>query len=520
MSGFYFYTVIATFLLGVFVQSYSSVSEAMQLLIFLGSFIAAALWVHSKLPAVLMCSLALLFFGLGVLRMETAMWQVSDTLPVDEEVEIIGTIVRYPELREKNIHAYVRLQSVNLMPTDEVVLAYIDRNYAVAYGTTVTLRGSLQQPEAFETDLGRTFAYPEYLRAQGVSLVMYYPEMTTAAQSEAGLGVWLFRFKDWFKKAVEQVIPEPAVGLGEGLLLGEKSGLGGRLEEVFRRTGIIHIVVLSGYNVMLVVVFVMTMLSYLFGKRVRIVFGLVAILAFAVLVGLSATVVRASIMAALLLVSQATGQTYAVLRALFLAALLMVLWNPYLVAFDPGFQLSFVATLGLILLAPKLEERLTVVPEIIGLRSFLVATLATQFFVLPLLLYQIGEVSLVSVIVNVLVLPMVPVAMLLTFLAGLTTLLSETLALFVGYVAYLSLQYILMVATWFSTLPFASYSVPPFGFGWVIFGYGVLGAIVWRLHVSKKEEDTLAGWVIVEETEDGSALRADPSRESIFFRQP
>jgi competence protein ComEC len=219
---------------------------------------------------------------------------------------------------------------------------------------------------------------------------------------------------------------------------------------------------------------------------------------FALLVGLGATVVRASVMASLLLIMGFTGHVYIVQRGLFLAGVLMLIWNPYLLAFDIGFQLSFLATFGLILLSSYLAEWLAMVPSFIGIREFLIATLATQLFVLPLLLYQMGEFSVVSVIVNVLVLPMVPVAMLLTFLVGMISFISTSLALPFAYAAYLSLSYIIMIAEWFGSLPFAAFSVPPFNFWFVPLGYAAIGWLVWQLG---REPDLLRGWIIVEDDE-------------------
>jgi competence protein ComEC len=332
--------------------------------------------------------------------------------------------------------------------------------------------------------------------------------------------------------SLEALVPEPQAGLGEGLLLGVKSALGDELEQVFRRTGIIHIVVLSGYNVMLVVIFVMTILSYFLAERGRLIFGVLAIASFALMVGLSATVVRASIMAVLILIARTTGRSYQVLRALFFAGAVMLLINPYLLVSDPGFQLSFVATFGLILLAPHLEMVFHKVPNFIKIREFLVATIATQIFVLPLLLYQIGEFSVVSVLVNVLVLPMVPVAMLLTFFTGVIGLFSSALALPVAYLTHLSLSYILVVATWFAALPFAAYVLPPFPFWIMILAYVALGFIIWKIVARKRDEKqdehiALEGWTIEDEInkkEMAELSQGDNSAEDnsatvpIFFR--
>jgi len=217
---------------------------------------------------------------------------------------------------------------------------------------------------------------------------------------------------------------------------------------------------------MIVVTFILYVLRWMFGRRLSVTIGLVGIVIFALLVGLSATVVRACLMASLLLIIGLTGRVYLILRGLLLAGFMMLLWNPYSLAFDVGFQLSFIATLGLILVAPDLEARLRVMPSPFGVREFLVATLATQLFVLPLLLYQIGELSVVAVIVNILVLPMVPVAMLLTFFTGMVAFVSMSLATPLAFVTHLSLTYIIVIAEWFGSLPFCViYSTGPFRFG-------------------------------------------------------
>ena len=156
---------------------------------------------------------------------------------------------------------------------------------------------------------------------------------------------------------------------------------------------------------------------------------------FALIVGLSATVVRASVMACILLIAQAYGRTYDVLRALLFAGVVMIAINPFLLLYDIGFQFSFMATVGLILVAPQFESFVSDGFSKLGFRDFFIATVATQIAVLPLLLYHIGEVSLIAVVVNVLVLPAVPFAMLTTFLAGVTALISEPIALLFAFLA-------------------------------------------------------------------------------------
>lgn len=445
-------------------------------------------------PLLLLVSLSFMALSLGMLRSEWASWSVVNPYfesRVDSEVTIEGVIVREPDERETSTHLYIKTD-------EELVLVIADRYGLYNYGDQVKVTGLLQKPESFETEFGRTFNYPGYLLAKGVSYTVRNARISVGS---SGHGWWfierLLILKHQFMANVESIIPEPQVGLGEGVLLGVKRALGDHLEDVFRRTGIIHIVVLSGYNVMLVVKFIGTILSLVLSKRGQVVFGIAAIASFALLVGLSATVVRASLMAGFLLLAQATGRIYLVTRALLLAGVVMLMLNPYLLIYDVGFQLSFLATMGLIWLMPSIEDQLSFVPSFGRAREFLSATIAAQVAVLPVLLYQIGQFSLVAVVVNVLVLPMVPVAMLLTFLSGLVGFVSSTLALPLAYLAHLSLTYILGVASWFGSWSLAAFVVPEFSFWWVLVGYGFIGYFWYRLN--RYQLDPIHDWVIEEE---------------------
>lgn len=525
MGVFYFYVAAIGFALGIFVRSFWAISLPEIAFLLVLSLGLAVGWrkgsAASFAPALLTLSLLILAIALGALRFEVASWQSDSSQlahQLDQSVALTGVVTREPDVREQSTHLYVKTNQ-------GMILVITDRYSAVTYGDEVAVEGKLSKPEVFETDLGRTFNYPGYLEARGVSYTISFAAVEVVAEGRGNpVMATLLQGKKIFMQSIEAVLPEPQVGLAEGLLLGVKRALGEELETAFRKTGIIHIVVLSGYNVMLVVAFVTYVLAFLIPLRARLVFGLLAIIAFALMVGLSATVVRASIMAALILIARATNRIYMVMRALLLAGVVMLLINPYLLAFDTGFQLSFVATLGLILVAPHLESRLTLMPSSIGLREFLTATLATQIFVTPILLYQIGEFSVVAVVVNLLVLPMVPVAMLLTFVTGLVGLLSLTLATPLAYLTYLSLSYILLVATFFAALPFASYVVPAFPFWVVLLGYGLLAGGLWWLYqrsTNFPENHNLSGWLIEDESElSKSVSKAGDSvnEPPVFFR--
>lgn len=519
MPNSIFYTTTIAFTSGIFVRSFFDVGVWEVLLVALMGFGCGAAWRTKSLgrrAPLFLSALALFAFALGIFRLD-----VTDrTLPplesrIGEQIELEGVVEREPDMRANAQHLYVHDDV-----TGELVLVSTDRFLHVAYGDRVRVVGELKAPEAFSTDTGRTFNYPGYLKARGVSHMISFGKVEVLENGAGSIVLAkLFEGKQIFMHALEQHIPEPEAGLGEGVLLGVKRALGDDLEAVFRDVGIIHIVVLSGYNIMIVVETVMRMLSFVFRPRMRLLVGIAVIVSFVLLVGLSASVVRAGIMAALVIVARTIGRTYAIMRALMLAGVGMIVMNPYLLAFDPGFQLSFLATLGLVLVSPLMERWFVRVPSRFGIREVLIATCATQLTVLPLLLYQMGALSVVSILVNVLVLPIVPFAMLFTFLTGLCGLVLSPLGMLMGFSAYGLLTYVVHVAQAFASLPFAAVSVPAFPFWIVTLLYGAL--TLWLVKVSRSfDEDDIAinrdstntetlaaldeydDWTIVEETEN------------------
>ena len=181
------------------------------------------------------------------------------------------------------------------------------------------------------------------------------------------------------------------------------------------------------------------------------------------------------------------------LRALGVVALAMVLWNPLLLAFDPGFQLSVLATLGLVLFSPVFFEWLSWIPQKFALREIAASTLGTQMTVLPLLLYQNGVLSLVALPANLLALVAVPWAMALSFIAAVAGIFFGVPALsavegwgtFVAFPAYVLLAYIIGVAKFFAALPFAAVSVSAFSAWWMAGAYVLIFAGWWLVQNKK-----------------------------------
>jgi competence protein ComEC len=232
--------------------------------------------------------------------------------------------------------------------------------------------------------------------------------------------------------------------------------------------------------------------------------GALAIILFVGIAGASATAIRAALMALIALYARATGRSYAASRALLFAVFLMLVWNPLYLVFDPGLGLSVAATAGLIWLAPiiettlqvKRERFLRVMPSAIppsggmerSQESFplsgfwtnaIATTLAAQIAVLPLLLYDTGNLSLVAIPANLLVMPIVPAAMGFAALAGFAGILFGSLvpllSIVLAFPAYLITAYIIGIARGSTALPFAAFILPAFPFVLVLVAYAALG---------------------------------------------
>ena len=498
------YTVAPCFVLGVLWRSFYSVSEyELVFALFLSAAIWAAFFIARvpqqlrRLAASLVLGIAVLSFG--VLYMNHAFIQNTHKfLPpilLSEEHTYRGVVVEEPDFRETSTRLTVRLQGIEgqeiASDRQPKVVLVTDLYSPYVYGDEISFVGTLEQPENFQSDTGRIFDYVHYLGKDGIFYQMYQPTILLVSQ---GHGVFilgqLHNIKRLFVSNMKKFLPEPQVSLASGLLVGAKQALGQKILDAFRRVGLVHVVVLSGYHVSVITDVLMKMLAFL-PLIARSFFGVIGIILFVLFVGGGATVVRAGLMASLIIVAKVFGRTADSLYLLVVVGLSMVIHNPYIVAFDISFQLSFLATLGLIVLSPVVERYFTWLSQKFGIREIVVATIATQIFVLPILIYNVGIVSVLSLFANVLVLVTVPWAMFFSFLTGLLGFLPTVFVWPVASLAYILLSYELWVVELFARIPFVSFVVPYVPFFAVVLVYVVYAVIAGFLFVRLHKNSTV-----------------------------
>lgn len=483
-----FYATAGGFAGGVFIRSFFDFEYLWLLGILLGgAFVAAALMEPQKFKAHFLLALLFVSVSLGVLRFELSNPSYEKHLLDDfleERVEARGIIDAEPDVRETNQKFSVALETLEGAATSARVLATAPLRPSYSYGDEIVLRGALQKPGTVAEN-GREFDYAAYLAKENIRYTFLFPQIEKEGEGKGnGLVRALLSLKRVFLEKTQEVIPEPAHALGAGLVLGAKQSLGEEWLARFRVSGLIHIVVLSGYNVTLVGDFIQKIFSAL-PQALSVSLGALGIIAFAVITGASETTVRASIMALLVIFARMIRRDYVIGRALLIAGTLMLIHNPNILVFDTSFQLSFLATLGLVYLSPRVERYFLWVPTKLKLRDIVGATVATQIFVLPLLLYTTGLFSLVSLPANLLVLPLVPLTMLTYFLTGFAGFLSPLLSLPFSFVSHGLLSYELFIAEFFASLPLSSFQIESFSAAILVLAYGALAAFVWRLNKRK-----------------------------------
>lgn len=290
--------------------------------------------------------------------------------------------------------------------------------------------------------------------------------------------------RDGFGDQVRKSVDEPAASLGMGYLAGQRRGLPEDLDASLKIAGLTHIVVASGYNLTILIRFSKRLLE----KRSRfaaIFTSLLLILGFILVTGFSPSMSRAGLVAGLALVAWYFGRKFHPITMLVLAAATTGLINPSYVWGDIGWQLSFAAFAGVMILAPLLQQYFFGASKPGWLRQIIGETLSAQICTLPIILFNFGSLSNVALVANILVLPLVPLAMLMTFVVGIVGFMNDTLAGFLGIVDQFLLDYMVFVAKNLSSLSWASTEID-FPFWSVIVAYLViLVSCVWMRYATK-----------------------------------
>ncbi len=399
-------------------------------------------------------------------------------------IEIRGTVSGEPDVRSTYTDLPVAAEEVRFEgeehKTKGKVLVRAPRYPEYFYGDRLRIRGFLTTPPEFED-----FSYREYLARQGIYSLLRRPQITLLARNQGNPAyAALFAFKRRMQAVIARLLPEPQAALLTGILLGVRTGIPASLMKDFNATGTTHIIAISGFNISIIAGLLSGLASRLLGRRRAVFPAITGISLYTIFVGANAAVVRAAVMGSLCLIAVYYGRRSEALTSLAASAMLMTLLNPLLL-WDLSFQLSFSATLGLILYVSALQGRLEKwlqgllssegTKRVIRLlNESLIVTVAAQLTTLPLVAYHFKRLSLITLLTNLLILPAQQGVMLWGGLAAALGLIWIPLGQAVAWVAWLFLSYTIRMVELTARFSWASLDVERFGLGLLGFYYGLL----------------------------------------------
>lgn len=482
-----FLSTLISFLIGIALNRWITLPLLYPLLFCGGAFLIIV--IGRRAPVLLLC---LFGVSLGLLRAAV----VSDLAQLPEgNTSLQGQIVAAPDIRRDHIKYTIeipnsksQIPNTNKQKTnsnnqitsaeqnnDAKILVRAPLYPRFRLNDEVSFNCFVRHPEPIED-----FAYDRYLALSGIATTCSARHFELVQSATWSFNGALIDGREWVTAQLSRILPEPEASFEAGLLVGARRGLPEWLTEAFGRTGTTHLIALSGFNITIVVNLIMSMAIKTIGRRHAFWFVLLAISLFVIFVGGQASIVRAGIMGCIAAFAGHVGRPSRGINALVLSGVSMVLVNPRILLDDAGFQLSFGSTLGLMLLSGHVDRWVHFLPERFEIRGTISATIAASIFTLPLILCVFGRVSLVSLFVNVLILPLIPFAMAAGTVALLLSVLSLSLGILFGAATWLILRGVIMVVEFFA-LP--NWSLLHFATGqyWWLLLYPLLFAWVWYL---------------------------------------
>lgn len=363
------------------------------------------------------------------------------------------------------------------------------------YGDKLWIKGKLSEPPKIEE-----FDYKEYLARKGIYSICY-PERLQLLSEGKGIEplAWIYQLKGKLSQVLKTTVPEPPSSLAQAVLLGKRSTLPTEVEENFIRSGIAHVLAISGLHIGIVAGIALSLGIWVFGRHrpFYLLLALFLIWLYTLLTGCRPPALRASIMGSLWVLGDWLGRPKSSFNALLLAAAIMIGVNPQILG-GASFQLSFAAMAGLIFLSPifiSWGHKVLGGPEKVRASSrfaveSLSFTLGAVLGILPLLAFHFHRISLVVLPASFFALPAVPGVIITSALTGFLGLLSQGLAQFFGWLSWLFCTYVIEVGEAFSALPFASASVKA-GIPFVIGYYSVFALAVFLPHNWKRIQGRL-----------------------------
>jgi competence protein ComEC len=414
----------------------------------------------------------LISFSVGFLRYQTAQ------IPITREdvgwynnsgkVTLIGKVAAPPIQGDRMVQVRLQVQRLTLANNQEItpirglVLLWVPKDAEYEYGDLLQVDGKLIIP--FED---QEFSYKEVLARQGIFSLITYPKVILLQKGTGNpILMGMYSFRERAHQTLRQLFPAPEASVFAGILLGIQSDIPDYLYQAYQASGTSHILVISGFNIAIIAALISRLFRRIFPFGWDALASVIAIVFYTVLVGAQPPVVRAAIMGVIALPAYLLGRRLIGIHVLAFTAAIMVFFTPSL-PLDVSFQLSFLATLGIMVFTDPLKgffmgfiQRLFTIENSSGwmdwVSDYFLVTLAAQFAVFPIILYHFNYLSIVSIPANFLILPVQPAVMVLGGMALIAGLLFPPLGQVIAKIAWLPAFYSDQLSVGLGTLPFAA----------------------------------------------------------------
>ncbi len=393
---------------------------------------------------------------------------------------------------EEDISSYN--QRLTLCPLGEIkgrVLITTNLYPRYHFGDYLRVRGKLVAPTVING-----FDYDNYLARYDIYSLSYYPKLemvTGVLNGQQKIFRLLLKFKARLLEIINCNLPEPEAGLGSALLLGYRRTISAQDLALFSRVGLSHLIAISGSHITIMAALITNfLLAIRVSRQKTFLFVLAFLFLYPLITGLAASAVRSAIMGGLALLAVSSGRAASLGRSLLFTASVMLLFNPQLLRFDVGFQLSFAALLGIIYIYPLSQQGIYWLLSRLKIKGawrkggqtvleIMALSIISQLVILPISLINFGQLSLIAPIANVLVLWTFPFVLTGLVVALFLSWLLPALSLVFFFFPYLLLKFIFIMSEFLGAPAGAAINVSGFNWFWGCLYYGLLMVLVIKL---------------------------------------
>jgi len=407
-----------------------------------------------------------ILLGAGYYKYDDAKFR-NIKIDFNKEINFSGIVIDDPQYSSNIQTLIIRLEESYLGRISVKLMLYPQFHY----GDKISFKGKIEKPQGN--------SYASYLAKEKINGLSDFPK---AELAQSGLGSKiksaLFNFKHSIIDSYRKVLPPDQAAFLAGLTFGERGGLTKEFKEAMSRSGTSHLTALSGLHLTIISAAVAILMGYLFSPALAFLFTALIIFGFVAMTGFAFSAARAAIMGFAVLLAKLVGRIYDPRNSIALAAFLIILFNPKALVFDLGFQLSFLAVLGIIYFQPAFRKLLKFKPGpgFLAWRENFLMTFSAQLATAPILIINFGNFSLTAFIANILILTVIPLTMVLGFSIGFFHFLSYYLALILGWLVSLFLNYEIFIINFFAKI--AAPINPSLNFWGILAYYLILAGFV------------------------------------------